>query len=210
MYLCGKPNADTRDHIPPRGIFPNNPNGQLLTVPAHRSCNEKYSDDDELLRNLIMAASHRTPKGKKAWDDQVVPSWKENPGAKQKLQERMMVVWVKDPISGILIEQKILAGDVSLFEREVDRWTRGLFYKKFNEPLSPSLPVHIEKLEYPEISIPPLNNLMIKNGVRPNWVHIELNIFSYFYAVANENRNVGTAVFVFFNTEVYMASTGVY
>lgn len=208
-YLCGKPSTDTKDHIPPRGIFPANPKGQLLTVPAHKSCNGRYAEDDELFRNLVTAASWRTTEGELAWNEQVVPSWAENPGAKRRLQERMMVIWVKDPVSGALIRHQILAGDVSLFERQVDRWTRGLFYRKFREPLPVNLSTHIEELERPEISIPPLNSFMIKNGVRPNWVHVVPNIFSYFYAVANENRNANVAIFVFFNTEVYMASTDV-
>ena len=94
-YLCGKPNSDTKDHVPPRGIFPATPKGQLLTVPAHKSCNGKYAEDDELLRNLVIAASGRTIEGERAWNEQVVPSWAENLGAKQKLQERMVVIWIK-------------------------------------------------------------------------------------------------------------------
>jgi hypothetical protein len=57
----------------------------------------------------------------------------------------MMVIWIKDPVSGALVRRQILAGDISLFEREVDRWTRGLFYRKFREPLSPTLRVRIKK-----------------------------------------------------------------
>ena len=56
-YLCEQPNPDTRDHIPPRGIFPKMPKGQLITVPAHEGCNNRFSRDDELFRNPIIAAS---------------------------------------------------------------------------------------------------------------------------------------------------------
>jgi hypothetical protein len=208
-YLCGQTNADTKDHIPPRRVFPEIPMGQLLTVPAHTSCNGKFSEDDELFRNLVIAASSRTPEGLKAWDKQVVPSWKENPGAKQQLQKRMMVFWVKDPISGTLIRQQGLGAERELYERQVDRWTRGLYYRKFHEPFPVDMKVQIEKLKPPEISIPSLNEVMIKHGVHPAWIHVEPNIFSYYYAVADENKHTTAAVFVFFNTEVFIGSTGV-
>ena len=115
----------------------------------------------------------------------------------------------KDPISGMLIPHKALAGDYSLFEREVDRWTRGLFYRRFREPFPPDQAIHVEKLESPEISIPPLNEFAAKDGVQLNWIHLEPNIFSYLYIDAGENRNAIIAIFVFFNTEVYMATTDV-
>jgi hypothetical protein len=208
-YLCGKPDTDTKDHIPSRGIFPEKPSGQLLTVPAHEDCNRKFSEDDELFRNLVIAASSRASEGRKAWDEQVVTSWKKNPGAKRQLQKRMMVVWVKDLITGALMRHQVLAGDVSLFERQVDRWTRGLFYRRLREPMPPDLTVHFEKLDIPEISLPPLNEMMTKHGARPNWVHVEPNIFSYLYDVADEDNHTSIAIFVLFNTEVYMASTNV-
>jgi hypothetical protein len=50
-YLCGKPNPDTREHIPPRGIFSKKPTGQLITVPVHETCNNKFSQVYDLLRN---------------------------------------------------------------------------------------------------------------------------------------------------------------
>jgi len=44
-YLCGKAKPDSKDHIPPRGVFPKVPKGNLITVPAHRTCNNEYSQN---------------------------------------------------------------------------------------------------------------------------------------------------------------------
>ncbi len=114
---------------------------------------------------------------------------------------------MKDPVSSLLIPRKALAGDCSLYEREVDRWTRGLFYRRFKEPLAPDQQIQIDKLEPPEVSIPHLNEVAAKDGVRFNWIHVEPNIFSYYFGTAIEDKNVGIAIFILFNTEVYMAST---
>ena len=52
--FCGG-RATTRDHIPPRGIFPESfpSNIQLITVPACQKCNQGSSRDDEKFRNLV-------------------------------------------------------------------------------------------------------------------------------------------------------------
>jgi hypothetical protein len=207
-YLCAKPGADTKDHIPPRDIFPVQPTGQLITVPAHYDCNHSFHKEDELFRNLITVASTRTPEGYRAWKEQVIPSWQNNPGAKKDLQKRLTSVWIKDAVSGGLLRSPAMKQDVELVQRQIDRWTRGLFYHKFKEPMPPSWKVTGEKLNPPEVSLIPFLNELAKEGVHPMWVHVEPNVFSYAYIISEEGRHVGFAIFVFFNTEVYMGATG--
>ena len=49
-YICGKGGADSKDHIPPKGIFPKDLRGKLrgnlITVPAHSECNNSFKLDD--------------------------------------------------------------------------------------------------------------------------------------------------------------------
>lgn len=206
-YLCGKPNPDTKEHIPPRGIFPKKPTGQLITVPAHKTCNIKFSKDDELFRNLIISASYRTPEGREAWDQQVVSSWEKNPGAKNELKNRLTTILIKDPISGIAVKHDAIMAEASLFRRQVERFTRGLYYHRFHEPMPVDLKIKIAKKQPPEVSIPPLNEMLAKKGLMMKWNHVEPNIFSYFYGVSKEDIEKCVAIFVFFNTEVFMATT---
>lgn len=55
-YLCGEPGADSKDHVPPRGLLPagNYGNTQRITLPAHGACNRDSSSDEEYLRDLIV------------------------------------------------------------------------------------------------------------------------------------------------------------
>lgn len=207
-YLCGKPGADTREHIPPRGIFPKKPTGILITVPAHRRCNHKFHKDDELFRNSIIMASWRSLEGQKAWKEQVVPSWKKNPGARDELRRRLMPVWVKDRISGALVRAKGVKIECPFVDRQIDRWTRGLYYHRFKKPMPPDLKVEVDRLNPPEDSIAPMISDLAQQGIRLKWIHVEPDVFSYAYPVAEENIHIGFAVFVFFNTEVYLGSTG--
>jgi hypothetical protein len=208
-YLCGKPGVDTSEHIPPRGIFPKKPRGHLIKVPAHYECNHKYHKDDELFRNQIIVASWRTLEGQKAWKEQVVPSWQKNLGAKKELQKRLTDVWIKDKISGAFVPVKGIKIECSLVERQIDRWTRGLFYHKFREPMPPELKVQVDKLNPPEESLVPFVKELAKEGVRPKWVDVEPNVFTYTYLITYESKYVGLAIFVFFDTEVYVGSTGI-
>lgn len=208
-YLCAKPGADTREHIPPRGIFPKKPKGQLITVRAHKACNNMFSEDDELFRNVIVMASSRSPDSWTAWYEQVIPSWKKNRGARRQLLQRLLPVWIRDPLSGGLIRHEAITLEESVVRREVDRWARGLYYHRLKEPFPPEIPVQVMKLQPPEISLKSLDRIMINNDVLPPWTHVEPGVFSYLFGPAHDDRHTMIALFVFFDTEVYMGATKV-
>src|SRR5262245_40510953 len=50
--ICGEREATTRDHVPPKGIFPK-PRPQLVTVPACAQCNSGSSLHDESFRTYL-------------------------------------------------------------------------------------------------------------------------------------------------------------
>jgi hypothetical protein len=54
---CGSPNAETRDHIPPRGFFPDRcpSDVNLVTVPCCEVCRVKDQSNDEFIRNLFVS-----------------------------------------------------------------------------------------------------------------------------------------------------------
>src|SRR5256885_2852202 len=77
-YLCGRPGADSKDHVPPKGLLPKAQYGryQRITVPAHRKCNSATSDDEEYVRDLLVMEAealnlpkhdHLTPRVWRAW-----------------------------------------------------------------------------------------------------------------------------------------------
>jgi hypothetical protein len=51
-YLCENP-ATTRDHVPPKSLFPKPRPNDLITVPCCAGCNTQYSRDEEHFRNNI-------------------------------------------------------------------------------------------------------------------------------------------------------------
>ncbi len=62
-YLCDAiPEKEelTADHIPPQGLSPLSPNSDFLLLPAHKSCNNKYSDQEEKFIAYLAFACHGT------------------------------------------------------------------------------------------------------------------------------------------------------
>jgi hypothetical protein len=53
--ICGGKNPTTKDHIPPKSLYPKPRDGlvNLNTVPACSSCNNGASTDDEIFKTLI-------------------------------------------------------------------------------------------------------------------------------------------------------------
>jgi len=72
-YLCGK-DADTGDHIPPRGFFPKPRPSNLIKVPCCRSCNEAFSPEDDYFRMVLSSGLNRSATGDYIWENKVLPN----------------------------------------------------------------------------------------------------------------------------------------
>ena len=52
-YLCGRADPDSRDHVPARAIFYPRLPDDLMTAPAHRSCQGSFSRDEAYFASLL-------------------------------------------------------------------------------------------------------------------------------------------------------------
>lgn len=62
---CGQA-AQTRDHVPPKSIFPKSLRKNLITVPACETCNNSSKLDDEYFRAVVTMASE-DPNAVSVW-----------------------------------------------------------------------------------------------------------------------------------------------
>jgi hypothetical protein len=78
-YLCGTLCSYTRDHIFPRGLFPDPAPTNLPTAPACETCNNSLNKDEELFRNFVASGmAYEFPSGKSIWDGHIDPSLRKN------------------------------------------------------------------------------------------------------------------------------------
>ncbi len=68
---CGRP-AETRDHIPPKALFPQPlPDAvELVTVPCCHQCNQGVADDDKYFATVLSSsiAAQGTAEGRAVWE----------------------------------------------------------------------------------------------------------------------------------------------
>lgn len=103
-YLCGKLGADSKDHVPPKGLLPagNYRGQQRITVPAHKSCNSSASGDEEYLRDVLIqeAALLNLPEAS-TLSDKVWRAWSKSGWNRyQRFLENARLVQLRTP-SGI-------------------------------------------------------------------------------------------------------------
>lgn len=75
-YLCGNPIETDRsdDHVPPKQFFPESIRAQvnlnrLITIPAHRTCNEGFGKDEEYFTWTLGSIAMSSPTGRALVDD---------------------------------------------------------------------------------------------------------------------------------------------
>lgn len=66
-YICEQPGADTRDHVIPKNLFAERPSN-LITLPAHQSCNTNLSKDEEFLRAFVLSSAYEHHEAKQCSD----------------------------------------------------------------------------------------------------------------------------------------------
>jgi hypothetical protein len=76
-YLCGKRANETpegrltRDHLPPKNLFPPSRPPNLITVHCCYACNNQEHKDDEYLRLAVSGYYNTNDAGKQIWNEKV-------------------------------------------------------------------------------------------------------------------------------------------
>jgi hypothetical protein len=134
---CGAAEADTLDHIPPKGLFPKPRPSDLITVPCCRPCNKSFEKDDEYFKShLAIRADIEHHASAMPLTGEVLRSWRRPEGAG-------LTAFIKDTfatreISGPgeqAFTQHGQVPDNARINRVVDRIARGLLYKETGSQL---------------------------------------------------------------------------
>lgn len=180
--FCGDNPATTRDHVPPKGIFPPPRPGDLITVPACLGCNQATSGDDEDFRaRLSLAVGVDSPLKEAFWEE-ARRTIKHNNRLKMGLVESTRDVWVKSP-GGIIVDKGLTFGwPKESRERVILKITKGLYYHHLGEPIGKGAEIEFSRPSQhgiPEV----LQDLMEYLNV----IHIGDGQFSYAYGRADDH-----------------------
>ena len=126
--ICGKNPATTRDHIPPKGIFPKPRPSDLITVPACRACNKSTSDLDEVFKVFIGFAGGHGPEGERMFKEQTAHTLQHNLRFKGEISNTLRDVWVKTPKGIILSKKPAVLLNSKAHDQIIEKTIRGLHF----------------------------------------------------------------------------------
>jgi hypothetical protein len=127
--------AATRDHVPPRGMFPKPLPTDLITVPSCHTCNSASSLDDEYFRLVVSACSNDSPRSMVLLNQKILPKAREKPLLAKRFLKSCARVPEFSP-GGIYVGQ----ARAVTFERQriqvvVNKIVRGLFLQHTGQAL---------------------------------------------------------------------------
>jgi hypothetical protein len=128
-YICGETQNLTKDHIPPKGFFPQDTRKDLITAPLCRDCHSPFTNMDEQMRVWISAGAYATSENAKwIWKNKVVKeTFKRSSKLRKYIVEKhfrkMSVETLTGPVLADIMTME--QGNVHPFIR---RLTKGFIY----------------------------------------------------------------------------------
>lgn len=124
--FCGA-TAKTRDHVPPKCIFPDDRRINLRTVPACEICNSKTKKDDEYFRMVLATAANDSNAAGSVLKNKIFPGATVRPGLLKQIIGTIEPIDIHSE-AGIYIEQKpAFTYEASRVHPVVEKIIKGLF-----------------------------------------------------------------------------------
>jgi hypothetical protein len=132
---CGSESPTTRDHIPPKAIFPTPRPDDLITIPSCASCNQGASESDERFRAyLSLHVGIDTPSTSKLWEE-TLRGVRHNRRLHRTLLANAERVWLTTRSGVIYGDAHRGRWDSDAHDRTIERMIRGLYFHHYGEML---------------------------------------------------------------------------
>lgn len=211
-YICGGPGSKNdplnKDHVPPKCLFKTtgeNTSINLITLPAHTSCNSEKKADDEYLRLIVITkASELHPDARDLWDDKIMGQIRrpEGRGFHRMILQSMQEYQVKTQAGIILKNQKALNIDGPRLSRILFKICQGLYYKESNRVLQSTVPYVV----YPLID--GLQNSKNLEEIKGKFKTVGNGIFRYWWSHDKSNLQDGHFWLTFYDAIDMMVTLG--
>lgn len=133
-YLCNSTENLTKDHIPPKNLFPSPKPTNLITIWCCKKCNGKFSLIDESFRVFTSSVINRSRSGEWIWNNKVMDSsFKRSPKLKQSTIKSLVPLQAE--INGINVQETGMTYPVKKTKEYLVRLTKG-FTKHFNPEIN--------------------------------------------------------------------------
>ncbi len=180
--LCGKVKATTRDHIPPKGIYPKpyDPEINFNTVPACANCNNGASTDDEWFKVLIGVTTGEHRGNTQAVIDSVARTIGKNRSVANKIFSAQRNIYA--PLRGELLESAVaITFDYEPYSAVVSRIVQGLHWIENGVALGNEAKVHVMPVQGMERKLF-LSMKDLIDCLHPKYLNKETFVYKYHQA----------------------------
>lgn len=198
--LCGSRPAETRDHVPPKGLF-KGLIADLITVPSCRPCNNGASSDDEDLRFYVSAQVGKpTHDAARLWDDGALKSFRRKAKLRNSVLPSLREVTVQDAEGNSVVYETMLI-PIGVYQSVFERTTRGLYFHHNDRILAPTTQVEVSVLNRLPEGFDAELRLMSQNSIGGD-------AFIYWHLISDESIDEGIWIYQFYGTHWIVAETG--
>lgn len=199
---CGATGTVTRDHAPPKNLFPTPRPSDLITVPACERCNKSFERDDDYFRIavLVPADPERHPIAARLWAEKVVRgTLRRSPALKSTIIRSLARLAVTSPAGIYLGTAPTVRLDRKRLDRVASRIVTALHWHHYGHVPRPGV-------KFTVAMGPDLKRPGIAEGValdffagRP-WTIIADGAFRYEHGRVPENPDWGAWLLSFHST----------
>lgn len=128
---CGSRHKVTREHVPPRNLFPPPRPSNMITVPACLKCNHAGAKDDEYFRQAVCLSAAVGDNPAAGANRQVIMRALHRPtapGLKTAFLSSIRPIDIRTSAGLWLRRARAYNVDLERLHSVVGRWVRGLFY----------------------------------------------------------------------------------
>jgi len=188
--LCGVNQASTRDHVPPKAIFPK-PRPTLITVPACFECNNSASDLDDLFKvYLSMHTAENNDIARQLFTEKTVRTLRRNQNLLRRIHNESRRVPVRN-IQGELESRLGVLWDSNVHTKVIERTIRGLYFHHSGSSLPSDSELKVQWLKGVPEEVVPMLPLCKEHVIGENQV-------VYKYAIAPEDPRHSLWLFEFY------------
>ena len=198
-YLCGSIENLTRDHIPPKCLFPKPRPNNLYTLPCCYACNNGASKDDEYLRLATSLSINRSEKGDLAFERVKTSTLKSNRIGEllEELRSSMkQPVQVETPVGKIEAAQL----NPQPINRCLVQITKGILAANHPEIDLRALDFEITRIDQFKLES------IVQSGIAERFIRWSIGdgVYDSWRAVAREDLANGATVHSFYESAVWM------
>ena len=146
VSYCGKRDATTQDHVPPKGIFPEPRPTTLVTVPACFHCNNGPSRHDERFRNYLSLHVGSAGQRRSRLFDKTLSSLKRNRRLLDEVLNSSKEVPITTPTGVFAGTGLKILWDSKAHDSVIERCIRGLYYHHFGSVIADQARVTVQWL----------------------------------------------------------------